>query len=238
MARLSALDDARQVLLQFVGRQRPQRIVAAQRHDQHAHVAIESPVEPRETAGRGVTRDAGVHDLVVEPVLVEPLLQERWICLVGRQTKARGQAVTQRHNPWLCGSLRLLRDGRLLLGLDGRGRRVHSRAARGDRQRRGEREDGCGLPEHHSQNSMLLRCRTRPISSRAGPRSRWRRNMLTCSAAFTFHLVQSARACGQTLRTPSGQPPRCGAASRRPGAPNPMFRPSSPIGWAGSIPQP
>ncbi len=65
-ARLRALDDARQVALQLLDRQAAQRVVAAERHDQHAHVAVERPVEPAQPAGRRVARDAGVDDLVAQ----------------------------------------------------------------------------------------------------------------------------------------------------------------------------
>ena len=39
LPRLRALDDRRQVALQLLDRQAAQRVVAAERHDQHAHVA-------------------------------------------------------------------------------------------------------------------------------------------------------------------------------------------------------
>ena len=62
--RLRALDDAREVVAQLLDRQAAKAVVAAERHDQHAHVAVERPVEPRETVGGGVARDTGVDDLV------------------------------------------------------------------------------------------------------------------------------------------------------------------------------
>ena len=40
-------------------------VVAAERDDEDADVAVERPVEPREAAGRRVAGHAGVHDLVV-----------------------------------------------------------------------------------------------------------------------------------------------------------------------------
>ena len=54
--------------LQFLRRQPAQTVVGAQCHHQHAHVALERPVEAAQPAGRRVAGHAGVHDLVVEAV--------------------------------------------------------------------------------------------------------------------------------------------------------------------------
>jgi len=42
---LRALDDVRQILLERLGRQRAQRVVAAQRDDEHSDITVERPVE-------------------------------------------------------------------------------------------------------------------------------------------------------------------------------------------------
>ena len=44
--RLRPLDDLGQIALQLLGRQPAQPVVAAERDDEHAHVAVERPVEP------------------------------------------------------------------------------------------------------------------------------------------------------------------------------------------------
>ena len=66
-ARLRLLDDLRQVVLQLLGRQSAQAVVAAERDDQNADVAVERPVEPGQAARRRIAGHAGIDDLVVEP---------------------------------------------------------------------------------------------------------------------------------------------------------------------------
>ena len=78
------LDDPRQIALQFLGRQTAQAVVAAQRDDQHAHVAVERPVEPRKPASRGVSRHAGIDHLVLESFVIQTLLKQRRVRLVWR----------------------------------------------------------------------------------------------------------------------------------------------------------
>ena len=94
-ARLRPLDDLREVALQLLGRQTAQAVVAAERDDQDADVAVERPVEPRQSAGRRIAGDAGVHDLEVEPCRVEALLQQRRIRRGLGDAEAGGQAVAE-----------------------------------------------------------------------------------------------------------------------------------------------
>ena len=72
-----------------------QRVVAAERDDQHPDVALERPVEPAQSAGRRVAGHAGVDHLVVQPGCVDLLLQQRWVRLARREAEARGQAVAE-----------------------------------------------------------------------------------------------------------------------------------------------
>ena len=80
---------------QLLDRQPAQPVVAAERDDQDAHVAVERPVEPRETTGRRIAGHAGVDHLVLEPFVIETLLQQRWIRLVRRKAQTGGQAVAE-----------------------------------------------------------------------------------------------------------------------------------------------
>ena len=91
----SALDDLREVVLELGGLQPAQRVVAAERHDEDPHVALERPVEPRQAAGRRIAGHPGVHDLEMKALSVRPLLQQRRIGGTGRQTEARRQAVAE-----------------------------------------------------------------------------------------------------------------------------------------------
>ena len=119
-ARLRPLDDLRQVAAQLVDRQAAQAVVAAERDDQHAHVAFERPVEPAQAAGRRVAGDAGVDDLVVEPCGIEPLLQQRRIrlALVADRDRRSGCRRARRRAAGVAAGAaagRQRRDGRLAL---------------------------------------------------------------------------------------------------------------------------
>ena len=59
---LRAIEHRREVLLEVVDRQSAQSVVGAERDNQHAHVALERPVEPPQSARGRVTGDAGVDD--------------------------------------------------------------------------------------------------------------------------------------------------------------------------------
>ena len=48
---LRSLDDGREVALQLFDRQAAQGVVAAERDDQDANVAVQGPVQPAESAG-------------------------------------------------------------------------------------------------------------------------------------------------------------------------------------------
>ena len=77
VALLRGRDDRVEVRLQFRWRQASQAVVGAERHDQHAHVALERPVETPQTAGRRVTRNARVDHLVIEAGGREAAFEER-----------------------------------------------------------------------------------------------------------------------------------------------------------------
>ena len=96
---LRALDDLREVARQFRDRQAAQAVVAAKRDHQNPDVAVERPVETRQTAGRRIARDAGVHDRVHEPGVVDMALEQRRIGARHRQSQTRGEAVAENHHP-------------------------------------------------------------------------------------------------------------------------------------------
>ncbi len=54
-----------------------QQVVAAQRHDHRVDLRRQRPVDPRQPARRGVAGDAGVDQLDIRAVLVQPGLQLR-----------------------------------------------------------------------------------------------------------------------------------------------------------------
>ena len=152
------------LLLQLVGRQPAQAVVAAERDDQDAHVAVERPVEPRQAAGRRVARHAGVDDLVSRarprraaaaaatdtPRSVD---RPRPAVRLSPSTTMRGRAATA--SPAAAGAADCCACGRR--------RRRSGRSTAGEpatRRRRAERDRGRDRdsPEHRSQNSMLPRC--------------------------------------------------------------------------------
>ena len=95
-----------------------------------------------QAAGRRVAGHAGVDDLVVEPVAVETLLQQRRIRLRRRQTEAGGQAVAE-HDDARRASRRRRRGAGAAAGVAGRtalvatvaGATPHAIAARKRRDR-------------------------------------------------------------------------------------------------------
>ncbi len=110
-----AVDDRREVVAQFGGRQAPQSVVAAERHDQDSNVALERPVEPPQPPGRRVTRDARVDDVVAQTGRAKFLLDERGVRLRRSDSEPRGQAVTETHDAGTCGRVRR-NGGRLRAG--------------------------------------------------------------------------------------------------------------------------
>src|SRR5439155_3838296 len=94
-AGLGALDDRREIALQLARREAPKAVVAAERYDEDANLAVERPVEPTETTGRRISRYSGVHHLVIQPLIVETLLQHSGVRLFSRKAKPGGQAVAK-----------------------------------------------------------------------------------------------------------------------------------------------
>ena len=79
--------------------QAAQAVVAAERHDEHPHVAVERPVEPRQAAGGRVAGDARIDDGVSQPGVLDPILQHGGIGVLHGQTQAGGQAVAEHDHP-------------------------------------------------------------------------------------------------------------------------------------------
>ena len=104
--RSRGLDDLTQVLFHLRDRQSAKAIVRAQRDDQHAHVFLERPIEPPESAGGRVPGDPGVDHLVLESVPIDFFLQEMRIRLRLEKPQAGGQTVAQHDNlrPLVIGS--------------------------------------------------------------------------------------------------------------------------------------
>ena len=75
-----------------------QPVVAAERDDQHAHIAFERPIQPAQAAGRRIARHTGIDHFVVEAFVLQLLADQRWKTLVRRQTQARGQTVAEKDN--------------------------------------------------------------------------------------------------------------------------------------------
>ena len=61
-------------------------------------VTFSASVEPCETACRGISRHAGVDHFVLEPFLIQTLLQQCGIRLVRRQAQTGGKAVAKDHD--------------------------------------------------------------------------------------------------------------------------------------------
>jgi hypothetical protein len=75
-ARLGPFDDRREVALQLADRKTAQRIVPAERDHEDADVTRERPVQPAQPAGRRIARDASVDHVELEPLGVDPLLEQ------------------------------------------------------------------------------------------------------------------------------------------------------------------
>ncbi len=217
-------DDLREVGCELLGRQAAQAVVAAERDDQHPHVAVERPVEPRQSAGRRIAGDAGVHDLVIEPRRVETLLQQRRIRRGLGDAEAGGQAVAEHDDARaragrrrgagrsgrgrgsgrrLLARLRRLRSGQVLVIVAGR------RAA-GDRQRQRRRD-----PDFHQMyvttRAAVPRFRSRRASIRlwAGVRAAARSARARASASsMVWRLACASRSSGVSAR------PSCWPRSR------------------------
>jgi tripartite-type tricarboxylate transporter receptor subunit TctC len=87
------LDDRRQVLFHLGHGKAAQAVVAAKRHDQHLHVALERPVETPDAPRGRVAGQAGVHDFEAIPGFVYLLLEQRRIGVLLEQAQSRRQAV-------------------------------------------------------------------------------------------------------------------------------------------------
>ena len=57
---LPALDDGREVLLEFRSGKTAKTVVSAERHDHHLHIAFEGPVQAAQASRGGVAGHAGV----------------------------------------------------------------------------------------------------------------------------------------------------------------------------------
>ena len=111
VALAGGVDDGGQVLLQFLGRQAAQPVVAAELDDQDADVAVEGPVQPPQAAGRRIAGHAGVDDLEAEALAIDALLEPGREGLLAAQAVAGRDAVAEDDEARACGRRR--RRGRI-----------------------------------------------------------------------------------------------------------------------------
>ena len=76
-------------------RQAPQRVVAPERDNQHAHVAVERPVHAAKPSRRGVAGHAGVDHLHVQAARPQPRREQARVRLGGGEAVPRRQAVAE-----------------------------------------------------------------------------------------------------------------------------------------------
>ena len=160
VALAGGVDDGGQVLLQFLGRQAAQPVVAAELDDQDADVAVERPVQPPQAAGRRIAGHAGVDDLEAEALAIDALLEPGREGLLAAQAVAGRDAVAEDDEARAGGRRRRARPhpqpGRPGPGCGRGGRRGRGRTA--DAVRRsaaGTREQRRGGHEHRAQPTRL-----------------------------------------------------------------------------------
>ena len=92
--RLAELDHLREIRAQRRDRLAAQAVVAAELdHDERRRMRLEQPRQARETAGRGVARDAGIHDFISVRFGLEATAQHRDPRLLGGQPVTAAQRV-------------------------------------------------------------------------------------------------------------------------------------------------
>ena len=180
-----------------VDRQAAQAVVAAERDDQHAHVALERPVEPLQAARRRVAGDAGVDDLEVQPVFFETLLRSAGYAAVGRKPEAGGQAVAEH-------------DDARARGRDGGGRRGGScggaAAARASSRSspRGDPQASAQAASIAASQILMLLC----YVDTSGRRSRFEADRRR------LRRLRSARAAARARRSPAASIRWCASRAR------------------------
>ena len=204
-------DDGGQVLLQLVGRQAAQAIVAAELDDQHTDVAVERPVEAAQAARRGVPRDAGVDDLEVEALAIDALLEPGRERLIAPQAVAGRDAVAEHHQPGPRGHWR---------GRGGGGRRIGWRGGSADAvRRRAARRRRAAV----TATSVAARRPARDSPCLSGPALAWRIGRCPSSLSFprlsARQLIRS-RKPRVTISEAAGRTSPTGPACRRPSLPD------------------
>lgn len=112
-------DDLTKVFLGVLQRLAAERVVAAQFDDENLGRSLEDPIDPGQTAGRGVAADPTVDDRDIETIGSKQRFSNRGEGLGFGETEARRQAVAEHDDTEFGGDL----DGRNSGWSRGEGRR-------------------------------------------------------------------------------------------------------------------